>query len=111
MIHENIKNLREQAGWTQAELAKMVGVTEKYISAMENGKRTPGRVLVLKLAEAFGVDERNVRFGERKEPQDARLELMFQGLDREWKEAASDDKRHRLVADFFAFLGNRKKEG
>lgn len=64
-IGENVKMLRLQCRWTQKELGQIVNTAENYIGAIENGTREPGRKLVTKLAEAFGVDESTVRYGER----------------------------------------------
>lgn len=52
---EELKRLREEKGFTQAELAKMVGVTPGYISHVEKGIRE-GKVDVLfALCRALGV--------------------------------------------------------
>lgn len=63
-IGENVKHLRIEAGWTQEELARISGVSEKYISAIERGARSPGKKILTKLCESFAVDERTIRFGD-----------------------------------------------
>ncbi|MER5356424.1 helix-turn-helix transcriptional regulator [Kitasatospora sp. NPDC002551] len=45
-IGKQIKLLRERAGLTQKEFAKLVGYTESLIGAVEQGKRTPQRELL-----------------------------------------------------------------
>lgn len=40
-IGQQIRELRENKGWTQAWLAEMTDVTDVYISLVERGKRTP----------------------------------------------------------------------
>jgi transcriptional regulator with XRE-family HTH domain len=62
-----IKQMREDRGWTQEELAKMVGSGEKYISDLERGKRKPGPKLVLELCNAFCISEQEMRFGSPNE--------------------------------------------
>ncbi|MFF8770820.1 Scr1 family TA system antitoxin-like transcriptional regulator [Kitasatospora sp. NPDC015120] len=45
-VGKQIKLLRERAGLTQKEFAKLVGYTESLIGAVEQGKRTPQRELL-----------------------------------------------------------------
>lgn len=51
-----IKEHRKARGWTQEQLAQMVGTTKGYISQMENGVREPSAETLRSLAAAFGVD-------------------------------------------------------
>ena len=41
MIYERIKKLREKQGYTQTELAKMLGVTRSCVNAWEMGISVP----------------------------------------------------------------------
>lgn len=51
-----IKDMRERRGMTQLELAQKCGVTQPYISMLENGKRTNLKIsLIVKLAAALDV--------------------------------------------------------
>jgi uncharacterized protein len=51
-----VRNLREQAGRTQLQLAKRAGVTEAYVSMIESGTRkNPSLPTLKKLAKALGV--------------------------------------------------------
>jgi XRE family transcriptional regulator of biofilm formation len=51
-----IKTLREQRGWSQAELARKAEVTDAYIAQLETGVRSNPSLEVLKrLARALGV--------------------------------------------------------
>ncbi|MFA6007958.1 MAG: helix-turn-helix transcriptional regulator [Candidatus Shapirobacteria bacterium] len=44
---------RENAGYTQAQLANMAGLAAASISAIENGRRSMGLIVAKKLAEAL----------------------------------------------------------
>mgnify|MGYP001556897881 CR=1 FL=1 len=56
MIRNNIRKLRFFADeMTQAELAKLVGVTRQTIIAMEKEKYSPSLELAFKIAQAFDV--------------------------------------------------------
>ncbi len=50
-----IRERREAAGWTQAELAERVGVSRKTINTVENGVFVPSTVVALKVARALGT--------------------------------------------------------
>lgn len=51
----NLKKLRSDAGFTQAELANEIGVSRKTINTVENGIFIPSTILSLKLARALGT--------------------------------------------------------
>jgi transcriptional regulator with XRE-family HTH domain len=50
-----LKELREQAGLTQQELAERTGFTASGVSQWEMGRRVPAWPHVVALAEALGV--------------------------------------------------------
>ena len=52
---QTIKNLREKKGFTQAELANKLGVTDKAISKWETAKGLPDITLIEPLAKALSV--------------------------------------------------------
>ena len=51
----NIKQLREQRGMTQEELAKRLGVKYPAVSKWERGMAYPSMNTVIKMAELFQV--------------------------------------------------------
>ncbi|GGA60150.1 transcriptional regulator [Pseudoclavibacter endophyticus] len=54
-VTNTIRAQREQAGVTQAELARRVGVTRQTLIAIEQGKYSPSLELAFLIARAFGV--------------------------------------------------------
>lgn len=50
---ENIRRLREQYGFTQAELAEKVGIKQQNIVKMEIGKIKPDVFTAIELARTF----------------------------------------------------------
>ena len=50
-----IKNKRNEFGWSQRDLADVVGITKKYVSNIENFRRTPGIKLWDRIGKVFGV--------------------------------------------------------
>ena len=55
MIADRIKNLREQKGFTQTELAKQLGITRSSVNAWEMGISVPSTQYVVALAGIFKV--------------------------------------------------------
>jgi len=56
----NLKTLRSNAGFTQAQLASEIGVSRKTINTVENGVFIPSTILSLKLAKALGTSVENL---------------------------------------------------
>ncbi|WP_406097280.1 Scr1 family TA system antitoxin-like transcriptional regulator [Kitasatospora purpeofusca] len=56
-----LRTSREQQGWTQDELATMIGCTSSYISAIENGRRKLTQRIATALDRVFGSGEQFVR--------------------------------------------------
>jgi len=49
------KLLRLSKGWSTTKLAAMSGISQNYVSQIENGVRTPSREIKEKLAKALDV--------------------------------------------------------
>lgn len=60
-----LAELRKEHGWTQAELAQQLGVTDKAVSRWETGRGLPDTALLLPLAAALGVSVGELLAGER----------------------------------------------
>lgn len=55
LVTNSIRSRREEAGVTQAELARRTGVTRQTLIAIEQGKYSPTLELAFQIARAFGV--------------------------------------------------------
>lgn len=55
MIGDTIRALREQAGYSQSELAKKLSVTRSSVNAWESGLSAPTAVYIIELAKLFHV--------------------------------------------------------
>lgn len=55
-IYKNIKKLRLEKGYSQAKFAELTGLSEDYISLIENGKRTPSLKRLIIIADVLEVD-------------------------------------------------------
>lgn len=60
MIQNRIKVLRAERDWTQADLAKKVGISRQAVISIEKYKYTPSLELAFKIASVFDVSINNV---------------------------------------------------
>ena len=54
-VTNSLRAIREQAGLTQAEVARRVGVTRQTLIAIEQGKYSPSLEVAFQIAQVFGV--------------------------------------------------------
>ena len=52
-MHNNLKRMRAARDWTQADLAKKLGVSRQSINAIETGKYDPSLPLAFRIADVF----------------------------------------------------------
>lgn len=69
VLGDNIRRYRKEAGLTLADVADAVGMTQTAISYYEKGKREPKYDVVMKIAEALGVDAFDLYGLERLTPE------------------------------------------
>ena len=52
-ITNRVKELRNERGWTQQQLAEAVGVSRQSVNSIERNRYVPSLPLALKFAEVF----------------------------------------------------------
>jgi len=55
MRNDRLKNMRDERGFTQEELAKVSGVSEKQLWRYENGESKPTSEVIAKISKALEV--------------------------------------------------------
>lgn len=55
LVGANTARIRKEKGWTQELLAERSGLSQQYISGLENGLRNPTIVTIYEIATALGV--------------------------------------------------------
>lgn len=52
---DNVRARRKELGWTQAEVAKRLGISQATYANIESGRNTPTLEMVEKIARALNV--------------------------------------------------------
>ena len=60
LVGRNFSRLRRETGLTQEQVAERSGFSQQYISGLERGRRNPTIVTLYELAQAIGVDFREL---------------------------------------------------
>ena len=78
IIGENIRTLRDNAGFTQGNLAHFMGVDQSLISKIEKGERGLSADMLEKLSALFGVTVEQI---EKQPVATSKLSFAFRGSD------------------------------
>jgi len=57
LFADNLRATREKLGLSAEELAARIHVSRSYITLLENGKRSPGKHLLPKIARALRLEK------------------------------------------------------
>ncbi|KRB78793.1 XRE family transcriptional regulator [Sphingomonas sp. Root720] len=60
LFGERLKSRRQKMGLTQAQLFEQTGITAAYISFIERGRANPTLDMMVKLADAVGLEAWNM---------------------------------------------------
>jgi transcriptional regulator with XRE-family HTH domain len=55
LVGGNVRRIRLKKGLSQENLADISGLSQQYLSGLENGKRNPTVITVYEIAQALGV--------------------------------------------------------
>lgn len=94
-----LRELRNEKGLTQEQLAEMLGVTNRSISRWETGATMPEFDLLIQVAEYFGVSADEILDGERK-PESANpdgKDILFKVADYGASENIAFSKHLRVI--------------
>ncbi len=54
-LGKNLKEARENAGFTQKALAEIIGISSAVLSKYENGELSPDKDVLIRISEVLGV--------------------------------------------------------
>lgn len=60
LVGQNFARIRHQKGLTQEDIEARSGFSQQYLSGLERGKRNPTIITLYELAQALGVDIREL---------------------------------------------------
>lgn len=96
-----LKALRNQHGYTQAELAEKLGMTQSRIGMYESGAREPDAETMQIFADFFGVDM-NYLYGMESKEKELTMDDFSYALFGEARELTAENKEKLLeMARFF----------
>lgn len=75
-LGELLRSLRQEKGLTQAQVAKMVGVSSQHYSRIERGEYTPSLQTFLQLATVLGIDISALDTGEEGKISSTMYEIL-----------------------------------
>jgi len=107
-VGENIRVLRENAEFTQSNLARFMNVDQSLISKVEKGERTLSADMLEKLAALFGVTVEQI---EAQPITTSKLSFAFRGSDFsvEEMEAMAAINKIALNSEFMRVLLKEEK--
>jgi len=56
LLGRRIRSLRNTRGWTQEQLGAEAGINYKFLGEIERGQQNPSFNVLIKIADALGVD-------------------------------------------------------
>jgi transcriptional regulator with XRE-family HTH domain len=54
-LGKRVRFLRRERGWTQVEMAEMLGIDRSYLSEIETGKKDPSLRVLKTIADGFNL--------------------------------------------------------
>lgn len=104
IIGDNIKNLRERFGLTQAQIGDIAGVSDKAVSTWEKGTVVPRMGAIQKLADYFHIPKSQIIEESKRPLTDTELKFALFG-----GEEGITDAQIEEVKRFAEFIKERDK--
>lgn len=107
-LHEKIKMLRKEKGYTQSHVADKIGQERSTIACYENGSRKPAVDVLEKLAHLYGV---TLDFFSTKSDSDIMIQLLAQSSEFFKSVGISEADKDAVYMDIMALYLESKKVG
>lgn len=91
-----IRSRRHSLALTQEEIARRIGTTTPYVGHLESGKRHPSDNIVVKLADALGVDRAELFLLANPQAEAIIAQAPVAPGDSSWDQFSRDKRLHRL---------------
>lgn len=109
-----IRTRRRQLDLTQEQVAQRIGTSVPYVGHLESAKRHPSDLVVARLAEALGLDRRELYFLANPAARELVEPKKSAGGGPAWERLRRDDrlrKLHRVTAEEMDVLGRVARIG
>lgn len=107
-LHEKIKMLRKERGYTQSQVADKIGQERSTVACYENGSRKPAVDILEKLAHLYGV---TLDYFSNKSDSDVMLQLLAQSSEFFRSVGISEADKDAVYMDIMALYLESKKVG
>ena len=107
-LHEKIKMLRKERGFTQSQVADKIGQERSTVACYENGSRKPAVDVLEKLAHLYGV---TLDYFSNKSDSDIMLQLLAQSSEFFRSVGISEADKDAVYMDIMALYLESKKVG
>ena len=91
-----IRSLRHSLGLTQEEIARRIGTTTPYVGHLESGKRHPSENVVVKLADALGIDRAELFLLANPQAEAIITQPAVSSGGSSWEQFRKDKQLHRI---------------
>lgn len=105
MLSERLKTLRKEAGLTQEQVAKKLGVSRPAYTYWEKGKKRPTPDKLSNIAQFYGVTTDYLLGNEPEEDELANVELLF----RMTSDGLTEEEKAVFREELIEFMKERKK--
>lgn len=99
-----ISSLRKEQGFTQAELAEKLGITDRAVSKWETGKCLPDAGIMVELCEILGISVNELLTGEKIAMDDYK-EIAEKNLAESVRIEREKNKKLTKAEEFIGWLG------
>ena len=103
-IGEFIASLRKEQGLTQAQLAEMLGITDRAVSKWERGRSLPDSSIMLELCEILKINVNELLSGERIDNMDSYNKNLEKNLIEMTKQKEESDKKLLKTESILGFI-------
>ncbi|WP_206831104.1 helix-turn-helix domain-containing protein [Alicyclobacillus fructus] len=115
-LGQRLRQLREERGWTLAQVAAAAGLSVSHLSAIENGtRRNPSFHIVARLASVYGVpmeslvDDADRRASVQLSEDEEEAQASYMDMARRLAEADALSHPARLLEVLAAYLREREQ--
>lgn len=105
MLSERLKTLRKEAGLTQEEVAKKLGISRPAYTYWEKGEKRPTPDKLTQIASLFGVSTDYLLNSDTDDVDLSEVELLF----RSTSKGLTDEEQAIFKQELIEFMKERKK--